>query len=122
MLAFWTPEAAAAVENLDEAAELLWVDALSAWEDEALHDAFLKHCSQAGLLAPAGRRYRDRLDTNPGDGVAARMQDRILKMATAAFGFHAAPPVPVTRTRTFWLIAFVGLVIGAIAGLLFVRR
>jgi hypothetical protein len=111
--ALWTAEQEAGVVRLDAEAEALWSAASADWHDAARHDAFLKHCSLAGALAPAGRRYRERLDAQPSDAVAARMQERILTMATASLLHPAAAPTPVTRQGWFWLV----LVIFAVAGL-----
>jgi hypothetical protein len=114
VFAFWTPEKAAQVVKLDERGEVLWNQVRRSWKDEAKHDAFLKHCSMAGLLAAAGRCYRQRLDRFPEDPLAAAMQERIVAMATLSFARPTAAPKPVTRTQWFWLI----LVIGVIAGVM----
>jgi len=110
----WTPEQSAGVAQLDERAEALWAAARDNWRDEHRHAAFLEHCSQAGLLAPAGRRYRERLDADPQDAVAARMQQKVLAMATAGFVPSGKPPAPVTRSTWFWGV----LVACALAGVL----
>lgn len=106
VFAKWSPEeASGVVAPLDERAEALWADALASWNDEGRHDAFLKHCSAAGLLAAAGRRYRARLDERPGDQVTVRMQERVLHLATVAFTVQRSrPPEPITRKSWFWLV------------------
>lgn len=111
--ALWTPDKAAEVVQLDGKAETLWAELAAAWDDEARHDAFLKYCSVAGQLAPAGRRYRERLAEAPGDPLAIRMQDRIVAMATVSFTHHRAPPPPVTRNTWFWAV----MVLCGVAGL-----
>jgi hypothetical protein len=119
--ALWTAEQEAAVVQLDEAALALWEAAQADWHDAGKHDAFLKHCSLAGSLAAAGRRYRQRLDEQPGDAVAARMQERILAMATATLVRPAVVPTPVTRQTWFWVVVLVCAVTGS-AVALFLRR
>jgi len=115
VFAFWNPDTATHVVRLDEKAEALWTAARRSWKDEAKHDAFLKYCSLAGLLAPAGRCYRLRLDKTPEDEIALRMQERIVAMATLSFARPTAPPKPVTRTQWFWMILVIGVIAGVIA-------
>lgn len=117
VFALWTPEKAAEIVQLDEGAERLWVEVEGAWEDEARHDAFLKHCSLAGMLPAAGRRYRDRLDRDPRDPIASRMQERILAMATVTFVQRPPRPVPVTRKNWFWAVLGVFAVLGMLIAL-----
>jgi hypothetical protein len=119
VFARWTPEAAAAAAApLDGEGERLWAAAREAWQDEARHDAFVKHCSRAGQLAAAGRLYRGRLDADAGDAVATRMQKRIIAMASVALEPVRAQRAPVTRSRWFWIVVGLGVVGGALAGVL----
>jgi hypothetical protein len=113
--ALWVPPADAAPLRLDEEGEALWAACLASWEAEDRHDAFVKHCSLTGALAIAGRRYRERLDQQPMDPVAGRMQGRILAMATASFVRPATTAVPVTRTTGFWLVLVLFAVVGMAA-------
>jgi hypothetical protein len=119
----WTPgpDAPEAAPHLDEEAEALWAAAVASWTDVDRHEVFLKHCSRAGLLGPAGRRYRERVDQQPMDPIAAQMQSRVLAMATAGFIRPAAMPTPVTRSTWFWAIMVVCGVAAAGAAL-FLRR
>jgi hypothetical protein len=111
----WRPEETTDVAHLDERGEALWAEAIAGWDDPARHDAFLKHCSLTGLLPLAGRRYRKRLDGDPADTVAARMQERVLTMAAAVF---VRPPpaaaAPVTRQPWFWGLLIV-VAVGTVA-------
>jgi uncharacterized Zn finger protein (UPF0148 family) len=116
--ALWTAEKAAEVVGLDAKAEALWTELDGSWDDDTKHDAFLKYCSVAGLLAPAGRCYRDRLARHPGDPTARRMQERIVTMATLSFTRPAARPLPVTRSTWFWAVMFLCGVAGVAAALL----
>jgi hypothetical protein len=115
VFAFWNPDTATHVVRLDEKGEALWTQVRRSWKDEAKHDAFLKYCSMAGLLAPAGRCYRLRLDKTPDDELAIKMQERIVAMATMSFARPSAPPRPVTRTQWFWMILVIGVIAGVIA-------
>jgi hypothetical protein len=112
---YWSPEKAAQVVKLDDKGNALWAQVRHAWKDENKHDAFLKYCSMAGLLAAAGRCYRLRLDKNPNDAIAQAMQERIVTMATLSFARPSVPPKPVTRTQWFWMILVVGVIAGVIA-------
>jgi hypothetical protein len=123
VFARWTAEQARASAPLEGAAAALWQELEGAWQDEARHDAFVKHCSQAGLLGPAGRLYRERLDRDPADAIAARMQKRIVAMATAALAPIRAPAAPLTQRRWFaWLVLGAILLGGLLAVLLRSRR
>jgi hypothetical protein len=110
--------------TLDERGEALWAEILRDFPDEARHEAFAKHCAAKGLLGAAGRRYRERLDRDPGDPVAGRMRDRIVGMATAALAglTRPVPAAPVTRSRLFWVVIVLFLIAGGMAGMLFARR
>jgi hypothetical protein len=121
VFAFWTPEKAAEVVKLDERAEGLWMQVRRSWKDVSKHDAFLKYCSMAGLLAAAGRCYRQRLDKHPDDEVAAAMQERIVAMATLSFARPTSAPKPVTRSQWFWMILVIGVIAGVIASFV-IRR
>ncbi len=116
----WKPELADTVAPLDDVGASLWAAAQLAWDDAVSHDAFVKHCSQAGLLPAAGRAYRERLARDANDPVARRMQERIVQMAMAALGSVARPPMrePVTRSKGFWLVVAAALVAAILAALL----
>ena len=123
MFALWNPAAAPKPVALDEAAEALWAKATTTWQSPEAHDAFLKHCSVAGMLPAAGRRYRERLDERPTDEVAQQMQKRVLQMATALMGAPAQKqPDPFTRSGTFWMIVIAALSLGIIAALMFRKK
>jgi len=120
VFSLWTAEQAQALARLDDRAEALWAAAEASWRTPEPHEAFVRHCSQEGLLPAAGRRYRARLDRDPTDAMAARMQERILAMATASF-VRPTAPTPVTRSSWFWAVMLVCCLAG-IAGALFLRR
>lgn len=66
----------------DEAAA--WAEVLGRWGDDGAHRAFLDRCGDLDGLARAGGRYRDVLAARPGDPVALRWRDEVLRRATAA--------------------------------------
>lgn len=120
----WSPEGATSgALALDERAEALWRAAAAAWEDPAGHDAFLKYCSTVGSLPAAGRKYRERLDRDPVDATAARMQQRVVAMAMATLPPpRVVPGEPITRKKWFWWVFFGAISLGAMAGMWFIRR
>lgn len=59
-----------------------WAALLARWDDEEAHRAFLARFSDLEGLAGAGRRYRQALEERPGDAVALRWRDEVLKRAT----------------------------------------
>jgi hypothetical protein len=111
---------AAAAGELDARGEALWAELQDGarWSDEAHHHDFLKHCAAAGCLAAAGRRYRLRLDAQPGDALAARMQARVVAMASAALAPMRTPPPPANRRKLLLAMAGGAAILGAVAGLL----
>jgi hypothetical protein len=122
VFALWRAESDVPAVALDSRGTELWQKIADNWSDAALHEEFLKHCLQAGTLAAAGRLYRERLDQDPKDAIAAQMQSQVL--AKAALNLSVAksqPREPVTRTRWFWFVVLVAMALG-IAGGLFWRR
>ncbi len=65
----------------EAAEEAAWAEVLAGWDDEARHRAYLARFRDLEGLATAGRRYREALDARPGDPVAARFRDEVLKRA-----------------------------------------
>ncbi len=122
VFALWRAEPGAAPVRLDSQGVELWQKVETNWSDAALHEDFLKHCLQTNTLAAAGRLYRERLDENPKDAVAAHMQSQVL--AKAALGLSISkmqPREPVTRNWWFWVMVLTAMALG-IAGGLFWRR
>jgi hypothetical protein len=60
-----------------------WAEVLAGWSDEARHRAYLARFHDLDGLATAGRRYRDFLAARPGDPIAARFRDEVLRRAVA---------------------------------------
>src|SRR5512139_784100 len=60
-----------------------WAEVLAGWNDEARHRAYLDRFDDLEGLAAAGRRYRDALLARPGDAMAARQRDEVLRRALA---------------------------------------
>lgn len=73
--------AANAAAESATAEEAAWAEVLVAWDDEARHRAYLDRFPDLEGLAVAGRRYREVLTARPGDAVAARFRDEVLKRA-----------------------------------------
>ncbi len=123
VFALWKADAVAPVLPLDARGEELWRNIQGNWSDSALHEEFVKHCLQVNTLAAAGRLYRERLDENPKDALAAQMQSQVLAKAALGLAINRTTTAaePVTRSRWFWLIVLTAMALG-IAGGLFWRR
>jgi hypothetical protein len=119
VFARWAPDKAPEVVPLDEKGARLWAELRDAWSDEALHDGFVKHCSAAGRLPAAGRMYRACLDRDPSDPLAAKMQARIVGMATALMTPTQPPAPAVSRRGWFWWVLLAFGMAGVLASLLF---
>jgi hypothetical protein len=70
-----------------------WAEVTSRWEDEKAHQEYLDRLWDLEGLAEAGRRYKAALDARPGDPVALRWRDEVVKRATAL----ALAQLPRTR-------------------------
>jgi hypothetical protein len=121
VFARWDQPAGAVAGDLDAEGQALWSELERRWSDEPRHHAFLQHCAAAGCLAAAGRRYRLRLDAAPDDALAARMQARIVGMATAALAPMRSLPPPANRRKLLLGLAVAAAAAGAVGGLLFRR-
>ncbi len=88
-----------------------WARVLERWGDEATHRAYLAGFSDLEGLAAAGRRYRDALAERPGDPVALRWREEVLKRA-AVQGLaqlpRSAPPPAIPRNLRRALLAGLG--------------
>lgn len=118
VFALWNPESAPAPAVLDSEGEALWRKVEEQWDDGARHDGFVKHCLQHNQLSAAGRLYRARLDTFPGDTIATKMQAEIVAKASLTMAMaqqNRAPSEPFTRSKWFWTIVLtaMALAIGA---------
>ncbi|HEU4383254.1 MAG TPA: hypothetical protein VFR85_07075 [Anaeromyxobacteraceae bacterium] len=92
-----------------------WSALLSRWDDEEAHRAYLARFADLDGLAGAGSRYRQVLSERPGDAVALRWRDEILRRATAQ-GLSQlprfSPPRPSSKAYRWAVLA--GM-IGAVA-------
>jgi hypothetical protein len=79
-------------------ADAAWADVLARWGDDAAHRAYLDRCRDLEGLAGAGGRYREVLDARPGDPVALRWRDEVVKRATAL----ALAQLPRTKPPRRW--------------------
>jgi hypothetical protein len=64
------------------AEEAAWAEVVSRWGDDEAHRGYLARFADLDGLARAGGRYRDALAARPGDAVAARWRDEVVKRAT----------------------------------------
>lgn len=122
VFSLWKPADDARVVRLDQVGQELWRQAQENWSDPQRHEALLKHCLQTDTLAAAGRLYRERLDEDPKDVLAAQMQNQVLSKAALGLSLNKSQPrTAVTRTRWFWVIVLTAMALGIAAGL-FWRR
>ncbi len=95
--------------------EQAWATVLAAWNDDAVHRAYLARFTDIEGLAVAGGRYRGVLKERPGDAVAERMRQEILKKATV-YGLASLPrtTAPVVSPGMRRLRMFVALSVGSL--------
>ncbi len=67
-----------------------WRAVRARWDDDEAHRAYLASFADLDGLAEAGRRYREALAERPGDPVALRWRDEVIRRATAS-GLAALP-------------------------------
>jgi nucleotide-binding universal stress UspA family protein len=90
-----------------------WAEVLERWDDETAHRAYLDRFPDLEGLAIAGGRYRAVLAEFPGEPIALRRRDEIVKRATVA-GIALLPRTRPPRGAPRWLkIAVVAAAIGA---------
>ena len=102
-------------------ADAAWAQVLASWDDEAGHRAFLDGARDLDGLAEVGRRYKAALDAAPGDPVALRWRDEVVKRATV-MAFAALPRTRPPSTswrgvRAALLAAISAAIIAAVAWL-----
>ena len=71
-----------------------WAAVLARWDDDEAHRAFLARFADLDGLAGAGRRYREALAQRPGDAVALRWRDEIVRRAMAQGLMRSPRPSP----------------------------
>jgi hypothetical protein len=95
------------------AEEAAWAEVLLAWDDEARHRAYLDRFPDLEGLAVAGRRYREVLTARPGDAVASRFRDEVLKRAMVQGLVSLPRPAPaIERPRTILRAVLVAVAVG----------
>ncbi len=93
-----------------------WAEVVAAWDDEARHRAYLARIPDLEGLATAGGRYRAALAERPGDALAARFRDEVVRRALAlALASQPRAQEPARARRALRLAA--GLVLGAVLAL-----
>jgi hypothetical protein len=122
VFSLWKADQGIPGSQLDSQGEELWAKARDNWSDALGHEAFLKHCLLTNTLAAAGRLYRQRLDEDPKDLLAAQMQNQVLAKATLALAVSKTEPrAAVTRSRLFWVVVLTAMALGILGGLLWGR-
>jgi hypothetical protein len=122
VFALWKAEDSVPLATLDETGKALWQKLEDNWSDSALHEQLLKHCLQTNTLAAVGRLYRERLDENPKDAIAAHIQSQILAKVAVHLSIHKSQPREAfTRTRWFWFVILAAMALGILGGLLWRR-
>ncbi len=104
--------------NAPSGEEQAWARVLEAWEDEAVHRAYLARFTDMEGLAAAGARYRAVLADRPKDAMGLRMRDEVVRKATV-LGLASLPRVRRTEAPRWarWLVLALALlvVLGAVA-------
>lgn len=99
-----------------------WEQLLERWGHVESHDAFLHDLAVVGELAAAGRLYRIRLARHPGDPMAERGRDEVIRRATAAATLVPGS-LPQPQSGMKWKAALAALLGGvALGALIFFLR
>ncbi len=85
-----------------EEEEAGWAKLRERWTDPEAHREWLAGFADIAGLARAGQRYRDALSASPGDPIAARWRDEILKRATVQ-GLASLPRTQPAAALPRWL-------------------
>lgn len=89
-----------------------WARVLAGWDDDAAHRAYLARFADLEGLAVAGGRYRAVLAGRPGDAVAARYRDEVVRRATVqglALLPRTVPRAPGRLKRALYLAVVLAL-------------
>lgn len=99
-----------------------WARLRERWSETAGHDQFLRECMARGELAPAGRLYRIRLAHTPGDALAQRGRDEVVRLAMSVATLSAPAGERSPASSTGWRIGlgvlFAAITIAAFVALL----
>lgn len=76
-------EAPASRAVVDPALEALWKRVVDAWDDEAVHAAFLEHCRHNEQLVEAAVRYRGMVGDHARSAVAKKKLEAVALVAMA---------------------------------------
>ena len=101
-----------------------WAEVTARWADDGAHRAFLDRFGDLEGLAEVGRRYKVALDARPGDEVALRWRDEVVKRATAlalAQLPRTKPPRRRSRGPTRALLLAIAAAAVAAAGWILLR-
>ncbi len=107
-----TPTATATPANDAADHDEAWAAVVARWDDDESHQAFLARFGDLVGLAEAGRRYREALAARPGDAVALRWRDEIVRRATVQGLMQlprtSRPAAPPTLVRWAVLAGMIG--------------
>ncbi|HEY8428597.1 MAG TPA: hypothetical protein VIL20_09495 [Sandaracinaceae bacterium] len=91
---------------MDDAIEAAWKRVEAAWDDEAVHQAFVALCASTDRLAEAGKRYRTVRESDPARAeVAAAQIDRILAIAMQSLAALQTRPSPRSAKNKVLFVA-----------------
>jgi hypothetical protein len=112
-MAVFQPRDAAVVPELNTA----WQDVEVAWGDASLHERFVALAVEHKAYAFAARRYRDALQSRPGDATATAYVEKIGKMVAVTLFVSATPkqaamPKPYKNAIAIMIVLVVAIVIG----------
>lgn len=98
-----------------------WVNVLKAWDEPVKHTELLQRATAEGALAQLGRLYRLRLVDSPGDPIAERGRDEVLRLATQ-FGSIPSSPVQSVPSQRWQIYAMFGLSLAFVIILIMLLR
>lgn len=102
--------------------EAAWAEVQARWEEPEIHQAYLARFSDLPGLAAAGARYKAALDLKPGDPVAQRGRDEVVRRATVialAQMPRTKPPAQLSPgLRRLLLVVVSAAMAGAVAWIL----
>lgn len=90
-----------------------WARLCERWSEAAGHDQFLRECMSRGELAPAGRLYRIRLAHVPGDALAQRGRDEVVRLAMSVATLSAPAGGRSPSATTGWKVGL-GVLLAAV--------
>jgi hypothetical protein len=98
--------------------DAVWAEVLRHWDDEAVHRRLVDSARDLEALAEVGRHYRHLLEERPGDPVALRFRDEVVKRANAlALASLPRTRPPRTLPSAYRKAVLVAIALGGVATL-----